>query len=190
MSTTSEKKDLVLKTTLSLVTTRGFYDTPMSLIAKESGVATGTIYHHFSSKEDLINHLYAITKRRMGTAITQGQIHESNFKNRFFLFWNNLYNHFLTNPDEFRFLEQYANSPLVNDDVKLKNRIHYQPMLIFFQQGIDAGVFRDIPLVLMVNLVYGHVASTVKLALADELTIQPNILQQAIQSSWDGIKIN
>ncbi|MCK5033837.1 MAG: helix-turn-helix transcriptional regulator, partial [Calditrichia bacterium] len=53
----SEKREAILKATLNLLVERGFHDTPTSLIAKEAGVATGTLFHHFKNKEELINAL-------------------------------------------------------------------------------------------------------------------------------------
>ena len=44
---------------------RGFHGTPMSQVAKKSGVAVGTIYQYFPGKEDLISTLYLEVKRRL-----------------------------------------------------------------------------------------------------------------------------
>lgn len=190
MAEIAEKKEKVLHTTLKLITERGFHDTPMSLVAKEAGVAAGTIYHYFSSKDELINELYSLLKARMGEALVHDDIHQGNVKERFFRFWFNLYQHFVNHPLEFKFLEQYANSPLVDRDVRTENSRHYQPILDFMQEGMQAGVLREIPLLLMANLVYGHVVSTAKLHLSGDLPMSDDILQQAAQASWDSVKIN
>ena len=54
----ADKREAILKTALNLFTERGFHNTPTSLIAKEAGVATGTLFHYFKNKEILINELY------------------------------------------------------------------------------------------------------------------------------------
>ena len=189
MPNIAEKKERVLVTTLKLITKRGFHDTPMSLVAKEAGVAAGTIYHYFSSKDELINELYSLLKLRMGEALARHD-HQGNIKERFFHFWVNLYKHFIGNPLEFKFLEQYANSPLVDREVRTENVRHYQPILDFMQKGMQAGVLREMPLLLMANLVYGHVVSTAKLQLSADLEVSDEILEQAVQASWDGVKMN
>lgn len=190
MTNITHKKSKILETTLRLITERGFHDTPMSLVAKEAGVAAGTIYHYFSSKDELINELYSEMKARMGKALLQqGQV-AGGVKERFFRFWTNLYQHFIEHPKEFKFLEQYANSPLVDREVRAENSLHYQPILDFMQQGIEAGVLRKMPLLLMANLVYGHIVSTAKLQLSGDLDITDKLLQLAVQASWDGVSIN
>lgn len=190
MTKSTDKRSKILDTTLRLITERGFHDTPMSLVAKEAGVAAGTIYHYFSSKDELINELYSDMKARMGRALLRQDEATQSVKDRFFRFWENLYNHFIDHPIAFKFLEQYANSPLVNQDVRAENSLHYQPILDFMQEGIKAGVMRDMPVLLMANLVYGHVVSTAKLQLSGDLEINDARLKQAIQASWDGVRIN
>ena len=48
------KREQILTTTLDLVSELGFHETSISLLIKKSGVAAGTIYHHFKNKEDLL----------------------------------------------------------------------------------------------------------------------------------------
>ena len=44
-----DKREAILKSTLELIKDNGFHGTPISLIAKNAGVASGTIYHYFPS---------------------------------------------------------------------------------------------------------------------------------------------
>ena len=61
-----DKRSLILQGTLDLIDERGLQSTPMSAIAKRSGVAMGTIYHHFESKEELVAALYVELIDRLG----------------------------------------------------------------------------------------------------------------------------
>ncbi|WP_309496264.1 TetR/AcrR family transcriptional regulator [Sulfurovum sp.] len=54
----TEKREKILKTAMSLFVEKGIQGTATSLIAKEAGVATGTLFHHFKTKEDLVHALY------------------------------------------------------------------------------------------------------------------------------------
>jgi AcrR family transcriptional regulator len=56
----AEKKKAIFESTLELVRENGFHGTPMSLVAKKAGVAAGTIYHYFESKDALIIALHGI----------------------------------------------------------------------------------------------------------------------------------
>src|SRR6266853_1178655 len=48
----------LVRAALELFTTRGYHDTTTPLLAKKAGIAEGTIYRHFDSKEHLLNELY------------------------------------------------------------------------------------------------------------------------------------
>ncbi len=185
-----DKKAAILNATLDLITTNGIHATPMSEVAKQAGVAAGTIYHYFESKNELINELYGTLKQQMGSALMRNTDSVTSIKDRFFRFWINLYEFFVQNPREFDFLENYAQSPVVNESVKKENEIHYQPVIVFLAEGIQKGVLRDMPVELMTALVYGNVVATAKLHLYGGFSMQPSYLQQAMQASWDGIRIN
>ena len=48
----------LIRSALELFTTVGFRGTTTTAIAKAAGVAEGTIYRHFSGKQDLLNEIY------------------------------------------------------------------------------------------------------------------------------------
>ena len=53
----------LIRAALELFTTRGYYDTTTAQIAKKAGIAEGTIYRHFASKQQLLNELYRAAQR-------------------------------------------------------------------------------------------------------------------------------
>jgi AcrR family transcriptional regulator len=185
-----DKRQAVLDAMLHLVVANGFHGTPMSLVAKEAGVAAGTIYHYFDGKEAVINELYAILKQQMGQALLQGAQVDKQFRERFFAFWRNLYDFFVQNPKAFAFLELYANSPYISQLAKEENLKSYLPVIDFLAQGIQVGVLRQMDIRLMVALAHGSVATTARLHLSGDMAVTEADLQQAIQSCWDGFRIN
>src|SRR5256886_16428887 len=53
----------LIRAALELFTTAGYHLTTTPLIAKKAGVAEGTIYRHFDSKQHLLNELYRAAAR-------------------------------------------------------------------------------------------------------------------------------
>ena len=51
-----------------LVAERGFHGASMSAVASEAGVATGTAYVHYASKDELVHAAYLEAKRELGAA--------------------------------------------------------------------------------------------------------------------------
>lgn len=174
---------------MELITEHGFHATPMSMIARHAGVAAGTIYNYFPSKEVLINQLYAELKQKMGTALLQNQEDSGNLRERFFRFYRNLFQYFTQNPEEFMFLEQYVNSPFIMQGPKEERAPFQQPVIDFLAGGIDLGILRNMEIELMTALVYGHVVAVAKLHLSGRLPVTEERLGQSVQSCWDSVKI-
>ena len=57
-TTPTDKREAILDAALHLFTERTFAACPVPLVAERAGVATGTIYRYFPSKEALVNEVY------------------------------------------------------------------------------------------------------------------------------------
>ncbi|WP_428848299.1 TetR/AcrR family transcriptional regulator [Shewanella olleyana] len=68
--TKTDKKQAILDAALILFVEQGFHGTSTASIAKKSGVATGTLFHHFPTKEALLNHLFVAVKQEFADSIT------------------------------------------------------------------------------------------------------------------------
>ena len=56
----------------NLVAERGFHGASMGAVAKEAGVATGTAYVHYESKEELVYATYLEIKAGLSAAVMTG----------------------------------------------------------------------------------------------------------------------
>ena len=68
--TTLEKRDAILKAATQVFARRGFFQSQVADVAREAGVAAGTVYLYFRSKDDL---LVSIFERAMKDALAEGQ---------------------------------------------------------------------------------------------------------------------
>lgn len=59
------KPDKILNVAAQLFAERGFFNTPTSLLAKESGVSEATIFRHFKSKEEILSALMVKMRDRL-----------------------------------------------------------------------------------------------------------------------------
>src|SRR5438034_11628240 len=63
MSQADLTRQRLVRAALELFTAQGYHVTTTPLIAKKAGVAEGTIYRHFASKQHLLNELYRAAAR-------------------------------------------------------------------------------------------------------------------------------
>lgn len=94
-----------------LVAQRGFHGASMSAIAAEAGVATGTAYTHYGSKDEVVLATYLETKAQLGAAATAGLDPTADPADRFRSIWLASYRHLAANPDHALFLLQVDSSP-------------------------------------------------------------------------------
>ncbi len=184
-----DKKDKILEVMLRLIKEQGIQATPMAQVAKEAGVAAGTIYHHFASKEQLVNELYLRVKKEFSDLLASKLSVELGYKEKFWVLWKSLYYYYTQNPLAFNFSAQLGHSPMISDDIKNRAKQYYQPIIDFFAEGTRLGILKPMDSNLIGELVYGSVASTVQLYFEGKTNITLEILEQAIEYSWDGISI-
>ncbi len=95
----------------TLVARHGFHGASMSAVADEAGVATGTAYTHYASKDELVLAAYCETKAQLAAAATAGLNTTAEARERFRGIWLRSYRHLAANPDHARFLLQVDHSP-------------------------------------------------------------------------------
>jgi AcrR family transcriptional regulator len=95
----------------ALVAQHGFHGASMNAVAQEAGVATGTAYTHYASKDELVLAAYLETKAELAVAATAGLDHSRSPAQRFSSVWLATYHHLAANHDHALFLLQVDCSP-------------------------------------------------------------------------------
>jgi AcrR family transcriptional regulator len=94
-----------------LVAENGLHATPMSAVAARAGVATGTAYVHYASKDELVLAAFREAKVELGTAAVARMDPDAPPATRFEQLWLGVHGHLTQNPELARFLTQVENSP-------------------------------------------------------------------------------
>jgi len=185
----SDKRTAILEATLALISERGFYNTPVSLIAKTSGVSAGIIYHYFSGKEELINELYKEIKLETIRAMLAGCSEDLSLNEQFLGMWANYVHYSLNHPTKSSFLEQFENSPLAKHVVDEDIMQAVAPFFIFFQQGIEEELFKPLPPLVLFDLGFATAVSLVKRHIAGFVLLDDALMQATADACWDAVTI-
>ena len=179
------KKSIVLQTTLELITKQGIGATTLSEIIKESGVANGTVYHHFKNKEEIITELYLMLAKDFGTVVMRNVV-ANDTKKQFYTMWENLFHYFANNPLAFIFSEQIARSMDIPQELKDQSRQYYKEIEEYFRNGIQQKVFKPYNTLVMEELFFGNVVALVKIHENESIKLLDKHIAQAIEISWKG----
>jgi AcrR family transcriptional regulator len=101
----------VRRALIELVAENGFRGTSMAAVAERAGVATGTAYVHYESKDDLVFAAYKDVKEALGAAAATGIAADETPRSVFLAMWHAMYSHLANDPVQARFLVQVEASP-------------------------------------------------------------------------------
>jgi AcrR family transcriptional regulator len=190
MDSTPNKRTIILETTLELVRERGIHGFPISDVAKEGGIAVGTIYHYFEGKEQLIQELYQyVVELIYHTAIEEDDPGKS-FQERYFIFWNNLVNLYNSKPSILSFFELYNNSSYRSEESGEKKGQFYDWLFMFFEQGLKSGEIRSIDKEILAVLVLGNMHTSARVKMNRSFRPRENSLDlgEIAKVIWEGIR--
>lgn len=182
------KREAVLNSTLALIKEHGFHGAPMSQIAKHAGVAAGTIYHYFDSKETLIVELYVHVKDRLAVAILAGDDPEKPYKDRFFNIMINQFHFYIENENSLNFLEQYDNSPFAKSYPDRDSKLFINNVIPVFVYGIENAYFKTIDTRLLAPIIKGSLVAAAKFQLSKHIIFSQEDIIEVVNMIWDGIK--
>ena len=113
---------------MRLFVEEGFQQTSTARVSKVAGVATGTLFTYFASKDDLINTVYAESKSELMAFILE-KVNESDPSIKILKsIWKQGVKWGLTNPVQYRFIQLFEASAYglayaENHDNKIENMI-------------------------------------------------------------------
>jgi AcrR family transcriptional regulator len=186
-----EKRDEIVRASLELIAEHGFHGAPMAMIAERAGVGAGTIYRYFESKDLLINELYRDLEERIYPILLEGYAMEQPFRVRFLHLGTALLTYFIENPLDFRFLEQFHNSPYgvaIRRDKILGEKEGCDVFRELFKEGVALQVVKDLPLVILYALAFGPLLSVARDHILGFITLDDTLITRTIEACWDGIK--
>src|SRR5687768_13516077 len=95
------KYDAILDAALQLFVERGFFGTAVPLVAERAGVAAGTIYHYFTSKEAMVNALFRHWKEAIARTIYTAFPATAAPREQFRTIWMQMASFAMANPKAF-----------------------------------------------------------------------------------------
>jgi len=192
-----DKRDAILRATLDLVAENGFHDAPCSLIAEKAGVAAGTIYRYFENKDVLINELYLSLEGGISSLLQEGYDASRPIQERFMHIGVGILDHFISNPKEFKYIEQFHNSPygtdfrrdkfmgstVIQNDSRGCDIFHN-----LFSDGLEQRVLKELPLILLFDLAFGPILAVARNHVLGFITLDATLMEQVVAACWDGLK--
>ena len=185
------KREEIVHAALELIAEHGFHGAPMAMIAERAGVGAGTIYRYFENKDVLINELYREVEAKLYAVLLEGYSTEKTFRERFLHLGTALLQFFIENPLDFRYLEQFHNSPYgvaFRRDKILGKREGCDVFRELFDEGISRQVMKDLPLVILFALAFGPLLAVARDHILGFIKLDDQLIARTIEACCDGIR--
>ena len=186
-----DKRDEIVRAALELIAENGFHGAPMAMIADKAGVGAGTIYRYFENKDVLIMELYHELEQRLCAVLMEGYSKEKPVRERFLHLGTAVLRYCIANPLDFRYLEQFHNSPY--GVVHRRDKIFGEPdeqdvYRELFEEGVAQQVIKGLPLVVLFALAFGPLITVARDHILGFVVLDDTLIEQTIIACWDGLK--
>lgn len=186
-----DKRDEIVRAALELIAEHGFHGAPMAMIAERAGVAAGTIYRYFENKDVMITELYGDMEARIKAVVHVGYNPEKPVMDRFIHLGTAVLRYCINNPLDFRFLEQFHNSPygVVHRRDKLFGKTKKGDLYCeLFEDGIARKDVKDLPLVVLFALAFGPLITVARDHILGFVALDEALIARTVAACWDGVK--
>ena len=185
-----QKVDLFLASTLTLVGQVGLVGLTMPLIAKQSGVAIGTLYIYFKSKDDLIFALYKEIKKGFGSTIFIGYSPHLPVEEGFRVIWENSLRYTVSNFAEQVFLQQFLASPYKREDQAMAiARPVMAPLAELLERGQREGLLKPDTEFLIPSLLFGFVQQIAAHIHHKPARLTKTFMDTSFRFFWDAVRV-
>jgi AcrR family transcriptional regulator len=182
-----DKRNAILDAATRLFAERGLTAAPTSEISKQAGVAEGTLFTYFNTKDDLINALYREIKVELADAMMSDFPRKKNVRARLRHVWDRYVNWGIANPKQRKVLAQLQVSEVLTKESRDAGSAPFVEFQIMIRDAIEQCIFRhDLPVELISKSLAALVEATIDLTVSNRSKAK-QYRDSGFQMFWAGI---
>lgn len=182
------KEGRILAGTLEVVERQGLAGLSMDAVAKAVGVAIGTLYIYFESKEALLNALYLETKRSFARSVFESAHGDEPVRPAFERMCVAYMRYIAKHRAEMVFMHQFRNSPFLLEQTREQAARTGEPLLQLLARGKAEGLLKDMSTPLMVAFLQGTLAELAVYVSTEPRRAHEQRYAEIARLAWDALK--
>ncbi|HEX6040326.1 TetR/AcrR family transcriptional regulator [Longimicrobium sp.] len=139
-----DKRNALLAAATEVVAEQGL-GAPTARIARQAGVAEGTLFTYFGSKDELLNALYLELKGEMRDALMGAFPRGGSVRERAWHVWNAYVEWGVAHPPRRRALAQLAVSDRITPETRARTEAGFGDLSALIAERVAEGALRDQP---------------------------------------------
>lgn len=173
---------------MKLVIKTGFSALKMADIAREAGIATGTLYIYFSSKEDLINDLFLVTKKEIAEVMFNPNNQAVTIYESFKKMWIAYFKFCFQQPEKMFFVEQFLFSGLITEENIAKTDLMFAPLNQFIDLAITQANIKEMDVEFLKAHTQGSIHEIIKVMIKNKSSLGDVPINEIFELTWNGIR--
>lgn len=182
-----DKRARLLAAALDLFETRGFDGVAVPEIAAKAGVAVGTVYRYFETKEALVNTLYRLLKQSYNATVLAPVGPGLPTREIFSAYWQRMTQFARRNPHAVRFMDLHHHGAYLDDESRALSKTYAKAAESFVRDARGRGDIRDLDPVMVVALMWGAAAGLTKFSASGSLTFDERTANEMEAALWRAI---
>ncbi|TCR69624.1 TetR/AcrR family transcriptional regulator [Bosea sp. BK604] len=138
------KREAILASAIKLVAAQGI-SAPTAGIARDAGLAEGTLFTYFASKDELLNQLYLELKADLAATTLKGYPVAAGTRERFEHVWNSFVDWGIDHSAERKALRQLAVSDRISEASRRQGSAAFSEISAMLERSRRDGVLKDHP---------------------------------------------
>lgn len=184
MTPTADKRDAILEAALVLFDERGFHGAAVPELAARAGVAAGTIYRYFDSKEAIVNALFQSWKLRLTEAVVPALAMEQPWRGRFRALWTTLAAFSVAHPRVLQFLELHHHADYLDATSRAIEANTAEALFALVAAGQAEEALVELEPPALIALVYGAFVGLLRAERLGYLTLSPDVIARTEERVW------
>lgn len=185
-----DKRNAILDAAVAEFARRGVWTTPTSAISKAAGVAEGTLFTYFASKDVLVNELYRALKTELAEVMLADWPEEADPRTKYRHTWDRYVYWGVDNPEKCKVVSQLKVSDQVSEESRTAGMAPFARLEVLAEDCIGKKLIRDLPLPFL-GAMFGAMAETTMVFVAQATTPEDRLACCAagFEIFWQGVAV-
>jgi AcrR family transcriptional regulator len=182
-----EKRKAILDAAARVFAERGIGAAPTAAISRAAGIAEGSLFTYFKTKDELINALYADIKGEIAEALLHGFPRHEDVRTRFQHIWNSYVNWVVAHRERHLALLQVETSGKLTAQCVASGAEAFAEVLRTAEEALSGGELRAAPMELLSAMLQAQMEATMRLMEAHPGQAA-EYRQLGFELLWNGVK--
>ena len=183
-----QKRASIVRSALKLFVANGVTNTSTAEIARAAGIAAGTLFLYFPTKQDLLDDIAIELSKAQAARINALLEPSHTARETFFLIWSGTVAWFLDNLDAYHYIQQVRDTAMISARAIKETGQVFTYYFAAIQKGHQEGTIKPYPPDLIGGFLYYDLIAIVAYLRMQPEADRDGIIRQGFEIFWEGIK--